>query len=149
MGRAALGTRRSALGGAAEPVPARSALRGAERSFETREHLADAGQQRQRRIDFGDYVDLAFTAEMEEILDKISNGEKDWLVFLAEFYRGDGWYVDGPTDEFELYNAWMFGWHYLLWTWIDGDRRPGDPVQHRTPLAHPDDRPRHVAYRDP
>ncbi len=46
------------------------------------------------------------------------------LMQIDEFYRGDGWYVDGPTDEFELYNAWMFGWHYLLWTWIDGDRRP-------------------------
>jgi hypothetical protein len=46
------------------------------------------------------------------------------LLQIGEFYRGDGWYVDGPTDEFELYNAWMFGWHYLLWTWIDGDRRP-------------------------
>jgi hypothetical protein len=46
------------------------------------------------------------------------------LMQLGEFYRGDGWYVDGPTDEFELYNAWMFGWHYLLWTYIDGDRRP-------------------------
>ncbi len=41
------------------------------------------------RNHFGDYVDLSFTAEMEEILDKISNGEKDWLQFLAEFYRGD------------------------------------------------------------
>ena len=46
------------------------------------------------------------------------------LMQIGEFYRGDGWYVDGPTDEFELYNAWMFGWHYFLWTWIDGDRRP-------------------------
>jgi hypothetical protein len=46
------------------------------------------------------------------------------LTQIGEFYRGDGWYVDGPTDEFELYNAWMFGWHYFLWTWIDGDRRP-------------------------
>lgn len=46
------------------------------------------------------------------------------LMQIGEFYRGDGWYVDGPTDEFELYNAWMFGWHYLLWTWIDGDRHP-------------------------
>jgi hypothetical protein len=46
------------------------------------------------------------------------------LMQIGEFYRGDGWYVDGPTDEFELYNAWMFGWHYLLWAWIDGDRRP-------------------------
>ena len=47
------------------------------------------------------------------------------LMQISEFYRGDGWYADGPTDEFELYNAWMFGWHYLLWAWIDGDRRPG------------------------
>jgi hypothetical protein len=46
------------------------------------------------------------------------------LMQIGEFYRGDGWYVDGPTNEFELYNAWMFGWHYLLWAWIDGDRRP-------------------------
>jgi hypothetical protein len=46
------------------------------------------------------------------------------LMQIDEFYRGDGWYVDGPTNEYELYNAWMFGWHYLLWTWIDGDRRP-------------------------
>src|SRR5918993_1243995 len=42
------------------------------------------------RNHFADYVDIGFTAEMEEILDKISNGEKDWLQFLAEFYRGDG-----------------------------------------------------------
>jgi DNA topoisomerase-1 len=41
------------------------------------------------RNHFGDYVDIGFTAEMEEILDKISNGEKNWLQFLAEFYRGD------------------------------------------------------------
>ena len=41
------------------------------------------------RNHFGDYVDIGFTAEMEEILDKISNGETDWLQFLAEFYRGD------------------------------------------------------------
>ena len=46
------------------------------------------------------------------------------LMQLNEFYRGDGWYVDGPSHEFELYNAWMFGWHYLFWAWIDGDRRP-------------------------
>jgi DNA topoisomerase I len=41
------------------------------------------------RDHFSDYVDIGFTAEMEEILDQISNGEKDWLEFLAEFYRGD------------------------------------------------------------
>lgn len=43
---------------------------------------------------------------------------------MSEFYRGDGWYDDGAGDKFDLYNAWMFGLHYLLWAWIDGDRRP-------------------------
>jgi DNA topoisomerase I len=42
------------------------------------------------RQHFGDYVDLGFTAEMEEMLDQISNGEKDWLDFIRGFYRGDG-----------------------------------------------------------
>jgi DNA topoisomerase-1 len=42
------------------------------------------------REHFGDYVDIGFTAEMEEMLDQISNGEKDWLDFVREFYRGDG-----------------------------------------------------------
>ncbi|MGQ0732401.1 MAG: type I DNA topoisomerase [Acidobacteriota bacterium] len=42
------------------------------------------------REHFGDYVDIGFTAEMEEILDRISNGEKDWLDFVREFYHGDG-----------------------------------------------------------
>jgi DNA topoisomerase-1 len=38
---------------------------------------------------FGDLIDLAFTAEMEEDLDQISRGERDWLDFIREFYRGD------------------------------------------------------------
>jgi DNA topoisomerase-1 len=42
------------------------------------------------RQHFGDYVDLGFTAEMEEMLDEISNGQKDWLDFIRAFYRGDG-----------------------------------------------------------
>ncbi|MFN2446358.1 MAG: type I DNA topoisomerase [Vicinamibacterales bacterium] len=42
------------------------------------------------REHFADYVDLGFTAEMEAILDRISNGDKDWLDFIREFYRGDG-----------------------------------------------------------
>ena len=41
------------------------------------------------RNHFADYVDIGFTAEMEEILDQISNGAKDWLEFLGEFYHGD------------------------------------------------------------
>jgi DNA topoisomerase I len=42
------------------------------------------------REHFGDYVDVGFTAELEEILDEISNGEKDWLDFIRQFYHGDG-----------------------------------------------------------
>jgi DNA topoisomerase-1 len=38
---------------------------------------------------FGDLVDVAFTAEMEEDLDQISRGEREWLDFIKEFYRGD------------------------------------------------------------
>jgi DNA topoisomerase I len=38
---------------------------------------------------FGDLIDVAFTAEMEEDLDQISRGERDWLDFIKEFYRGD------------------------------------------------------------
>jgi DNA topoisomerase-1 len=35
---------------------------------------------------FDRYVDYAFTAEMEEELDQISNGELDWLKVLREFW---------------------------------------------------------------
>ncbi|MFN7917251.1 MAG: type I DNA topoisomerase [Vicinamibacterales bacterium] len=37
---------------------------------------------------FGDLVDFEFTAEMEEDLDEISNGTRDWLHFIEQFYRG-------------------------------------------------------------
>ncbi|HEX5807642.1 MAG TPA: DUF2264 domain-containing protein [Anaerolineales bacterium] len=79
----------------------------------------------------GTYTDnwILFTAMAQAVrhqlgfpspLDDLDNR----LRQIDEFYRGDGWYVDGPENEFELYNAWMFGWHYLLWAWIDGERRP-------------------------
>ena len=43
------------------------------------------------RAHFGDYVDVGFTAEMEEDLDQISNGERDSLSFIRAFYRdGEG-----------------------------------------------------------
>ncbi|MDR1988771.1 MAG: type I DNA topoisomerase [Acidobacteriaceae bacterium] len=38
---------------------------------------------------FGDLIDFAFTAEMEEDLDAISRGEREWLEFIQQFYRGD------------------------------------------------------------
>ena len=42
------------------------------------------------RDHFGEYVEVGFTAEMEEILDDISNGNRDWLDFIRAFFRGDG-----------------------------------------------------------
>ena len=41
------------------------------------------------REHFGDLIDVAFTAEMEEDLDQISRGEREWLDFIKQFYRGD------------------------------------------------------------
>ncbi len=35
---------------------------------------------------FGDYVDLAFTARMEEELDEIARGERAWVPLLEAFY---------------------------------------------------------------
>ena len=42
------------------------------------------------REHFGEYVEVGFTAEMEDILDDISNGKRDWLDFIRAFFRGDG-----------------------------------------------------------
>ena len=41
------------------------------------------------REHFGDLVDVEFTAEREEDLDQISRGEREWLDFIQQFYRGD------------------------------------------------------------
>jgi DNA topoisomerase I len=41
------------------------------------------------RTHFSDLIDVEFTAEMEEDLDQISRGEREWLDFIREFYRGD------------------------------------------------------------
>jgi DNA topoisomerase-1 len=35
---------------------------------------------------FGDYVDLAFTARMEEELDEVARGERGWVPLLRAFY---------------------------------------------------------------
>ncbi|MFL5680098.1 MAG: type I DNA topoisomerase [Chloroflexota bacterium] len=35
---------------------------------------------------FGDYVDLAFTARMEEELDEVARGERAWIPLLQAFY---------------------------------------------------------------
>ena len=41
------------------------------------------------REHFADLIDVEFTAEMEEDLDQISRGEREWLDFIRQFYRGD------------------------------------------------------------
>jgi DNA topoisomerase-1 len=42
------------------------------------------------RDHFSDYVDTGFTAEVERDLDQISEGQREWIHFLREFYRGGG-----------------------------------------------------------
>lgn len=39
-------------------------------------------------------------------------------------YRGDGWYTDGPGEAFDAYTGWAVHWDLLLWSRIDGNRRP-------------------------
>jgi DNA topoisomerase-1 len=41
------------------------------------------------REHFGDFVETDFTAEMEDDLDEISRGEREWVAFLRQFYYGD------------------------------------------------------------
>ena len=42
------------------------------------------------RNHFADFVDIGFTAEMEQDLDEISNGERPQVDFIRSFYFGDG-----------------------------------------------------------
>ncbi len=42
------------------------------------------------RRHFAQYVDLKFTANMEEALDDIANGNREWVEFLRTFYDGNG-----------------------------------------------------------
>ena len=56
------------------------------------------------RDHFGAYVDYTFTAQMEDVLDDISNGDQDPLEFLKGFYFGKGEFGEGlePKIESEL-----------------------------------------------
>ncbi len=64
---------------------------------------------------FGDYVDLGFTARMEEELDEVARGERAWVPLLRAFY--------GPLDD-----AVRAGGDIPAWT------RPTDQV---CSLGHP------------
>ncbi len=53
------------------------------------------------RQHFEEYVDLGFTARMEDALDDISNGKQNWVDFLAAFYRGEGQFGHGLVPQIE------------------------------------------------
>ncbi len=40
------------------------------------------------RSHFADYVDIGFTARLEEELDEIASGSRDWIEHVKQFYRG-------------------------------------------------------------
>ncbi len=52
---------------------------------------------------------------------------------LKSFYRGDGWFSDGPSPTFDYYNAW--GIHYLLY-WLSRVDPSWDPdfIRHASGL---------------
>ena len=47
---------------------------------------------------FQHYVEYEFTAQLENLLDDISNGRADWKKFLGEFWRDFAGAVDGTKD---------------------------------------------------
>ena len=51
------------------------------------------------RDHFPEYVDIGFTAQMEDALDNISNGDQDPLAFLEGFYRGHGKFGHGLEPQ--------------------------------------------------
>jgi DNA topoisomerase-1 len=53
------------------------------------------------RQHFGEYVDLKFTARMEDALDDIAEGHEDWINFLKAFYRGEGRFGSGLQPSIE------------------------------------------------
>jgi len=53
------------------------------------------------RQHFEEYIDLGFTARMEDALDDIANGNLNWVDFLAAFYRGEGKYGHGLVQQIE------------------------------------------------
>ncbi len=50
---------------------------------------------------FNQYVDLDFTARMEDALDDIAQGDEDWVGFLTRFYKGEGAGDEGLARRIE------------------------------------------------
>lgn len=51
------------------------------------------------RKHFAEYVDLNFTARMEDVLDGIANGQEEAVAFLSAFYRGHGPFGPGLENR--------------------------------------------------
>jgi hypothetical protein len=49
------------------------------------------------------------------------------LDLVDSWYRRDGWYTDGPGQNYDHYVGWGLHFHTLMWCRIDGDR--SDPVR--------------------
>jgi DNA topoisomerase-1 len=66
---------------------------------------------------FSEYVDIKFTARLEQELDDISTGELDWREHLEHFYRGNGKREPGLEARVKIeeprieYPALMLGKH--------------------------------------
>jgi DNA topoisomerase-1 len=51
------------------------------------------------RNHFSEYVDLQFTARMEDALDDIADGEENWVKFLSAFFHGKGNFGPGLDSK--------------------------------------------------
>lgn len=60
---------------------------------------------------------VVFVNAVLEKLASVDNREESLRHYsrMKQFYRGDGWFSDGPNDAFDYYNAW--GIHYQLF-WL-------------------------------
>jgi len=63
-----------------------------------------------------------FVAFVGLMLEKLGRGTGRSLILkhyerFKEFYRGEGWFSDGPGNVFDFYNAW--GMHYQLYWFLE------------------------------
>jgi hypothetical protein len=48
------------------------------------------------------------------------------LDLVDSWYRRDGWYTDGPGQNYDHYVGWGLHFHTLMWSRIDGERSDPD-----------------------
>jgi hypothetical protein len=63
--------------------------------------------------------------------DEIDRG----LDAVDSWYRGNGWYSDGPRRSYDYYVGWALHFHLLMWCRLDGDHSdPGRAATYRARL---------------